>query len=49
MLKILQFMSELGGSWKHQNNPACTKSVRSFVILKLDTIRKKKKKKKKVF
>jgi len=23
--------------WKHQNNPACTKSVRAFIMLKLDT------------
>ena len=41
MLKILQSMSEFGGLWKHQNNPACTKSVRVFSV-KLDTIRKKK-------
>ena len=40
-------MLEFGGLWKHQNNPACTKSVRVFIMLKLDTIRKKKKKKKK--
>ena len=33
--------------WKGQKNPACTKSVRVFRRLKLDTIRKKKKKKKK--
>ena len=26
-LKILWSMSEFGGLWKHQNNPACTKSV----------------------
>ena len=25
--KILWSMSEFGGVWKHQNNPACTKSV----------------------
>ena len=35
---ILQFMLEFGGLWKHQVNPACTKSV--FVMLKLDAIRK---------
>ena len=23
--------------WKHQNNPACTKSVRALRVLKLDT------------
>ena len=43
MLKILQSMSEFGGLWKHPNNPACTKSVRVFRLLKLDTIQKKKK------
>ena len=37
-------MSEFGGLWKHANNPACTESVKVFVILKLDNIRKKKKK-----
>ena len=26
-LKILKSMSEFGGLWKHQNKPACTKSV----------------------
>ena len=36
-------MSEFGGLWKHANNPACTESVKVFVILKLDNIRKKKK------
>ena len=42
-LKILQFMSEFGGLWKQQQkNSACTKSVRVFVMLKLDTIRMKK-------
>ena len=35
-------MSELGGLRKHQNNPACIKSVRVFSVLQLDTIRKKK-------
>ena len=30
MLKILQPMSEFGGLWKHRNNPACTKSVKSL-------------------
>ena len=29
-LKILYFMSESGGLWKHQNNPAGTKSVSSL-------------------
>ena len=31
-------MSEFGGLCKHQNNPACAKSVRVFIVLKLDTI-----------
>ena len=31
---------ELGGVWKQQSDPACTKSVR---VLKLDAIRGKKK------
>ena len=39
-LKILQPTSEFGGLWKHWNNPACTKSVRVFIML--DTVRKKK-------
>lgn len=26
-LKIMKSMSEFGGLWKHQDNPACTKSV----------------------
>ena len=30
-------MSEFGGLWKHQNDPACTKSVRVFIMLMLDT------------
>ena len=34
-------MSEFGGLWKHQSNPPCTKSVRVFKMLKLDTVRKK--------
>ena len=42
-LMILRSMSEFGGLWKHQNNPARTKSVRVLTELKLDTIRKKKK------
>ena len=42
-LKILQYMSEFGGLWKPQNNPACTKSFRAFSGLKLDIIGKKKK------
>ena len=29
-LKILQSISEFGGLWKHQNNPACTQSVKSL-------------------
>ena len=40
-------MSEFGGLWKHKNIPACTKGVRVFIMLKLDTVRKKKNKKKK--
>ena len=39
-LMILRSMSESGGLWKHQNNPAPSKSVRVFVML--DTIRKAK-------
>ena len=35
-------MSEFDGLRKHQNNPACIKSVRVFIMLMLDTIRKKK-------
>ena len=35
--------SEFGGLWKHQSNPACTKSVKVFILLELDTIRKMKK------
>ena len=34
-------MSEFDGLGKHRNNPACIKSVRVFIILKLDIIRKK--------
>ena len=41
---ILESMSEFGGPWKQQNNPACTKSVRVFTKLKLNTTQKKKKK-----
>ena len=37
-------MSEFFGLWKRQNIPACTNSVRVFITLMLDTIRKKKKK-----
>ena len=33
-------MAEFGGSWKQQNNPACSKSARVFKLLVLDTIRK---------
>ena len=35
-------MPEFGGLWKHQKNSACTKSVRVFIMLKLDTVQKKK-------
>ena len=35
-------MSEFGGSWKHQNNPACTESVRVYIISNLDAMPKKK-------
>ena len=35
-------MSEFDGSWEHQNNPACNKSVKVLIKLKLDTIQKKK-------
>ena len=28
------------GLWKHQSNPACTKSVKIFIVLKLGTITK---------
>ena len=38
-------MSQFGGLWKQQNNPAYTKHVSVFKMLKLDTIQKKKKKK----
>ena len=34
-------MSEFGGLWKQQSNPACTKSARAFIMLKLETIQKK--------
>ena len=37
MLKILWSVSEFGGLWKHQNNTACTRSVRAFRVLKLNT------------
>ena len=37
-LNIVWSMSEFGGLWKHQNNTACTKSVRVLKVLKLDTI-----------
>ena len=33
---------KFGGLWKHQNNQACTKRFRDFIMLKLDTVRKKK-------
>ena len=31
--QTLQFMSQFGGLWKRQNNPACTESVRVFHII----------------
>ena len=34
-------MSKFDGLGKHLNNPACTKSVRVFKMLKLDTTQKK--------
>ena len=34
-LKILQPMSEFGGLWKRQNNPASTKSVKSLQNVKV--------------
>ena len=34
-------MSEFDGLWKQQSNPACTKSARAFIMLKLETIQKK--------
>ena len=40
----MQSMSEFDGLLKQQNKPACSKSVRVFIMLKLDTIQKKKKK-----
>ena len=45
--KILESLSELSGLRKHQNNPACSKSVRVLKMLKLDTVQKKKQKIKK--
>ena len=45
-LKILWSMSECGGLGKHQNNPACTQSVRVFKVLRFTqtvSLRKKKK------
>ena len=40
-LKLLWSMSEFSGLRKQQNNSACTKSVRAFKLLRLDTIWKK--------
>ena len=40
-LEILLSMSEFGGLWKQQNNPACTKCIRAFRGPKLDNIWKK--------
>jgi len=34
-------MSEFRASWKCQNNPACTNSVRDFKMLKLENTQKK--------
>ena len=42
-LKILKSMSEFDGVCKHQNNPACIKSVRVFKMLKMDIYTKTKK------
>ena len=44
--KILESMSELSGLRKHQNNPACSKSVRVLKMSKLDTVQKTQKIKK---
>ena len=44
-LKILWSMSEFGGLLKQQNNSECTKIVRVFILLKLDTIQKKRRRK----
>ena len=44
MLKIPESTSEFSGLWKLENNPACTESVRVFIVFKLDTIQKKTKK-----
>ena len=38
-------MSEFRELWKHPNNPRALKVSRVFIMLKMDTIRKKKKKK----
>ena len=38
-LMILKSMSEFGGVWKHQNNPAWTDRCQSSLrVLKLDTL-----------
>jgi len=34
-------MSEFDGLWKHQNNPACTKSVSSLQNVEADSVQKK--------
>ena len=44
MLKILMscssscYLSEFGRLWRHQNSPACTKNIRVFRVLQLDSI-----------
>ena len=34
-------MSEFDGLWKHQTNPACTKSVSSLQNVEADSVQKK--------
>ena len=34
-------MSEFSELWKHPNNPSCSKSVKVFMMFKLDTNRRK--------
>ena len=34
-------MSEFDGLWKHQNNPACTKSVSRLQNVEVDIVQKK--------
>ena len=40
-LKILQSLSQFGGLCKHQNSPACTKSLIVFRLMNLDSRGKK--------